>query len=101
MEWRFLIGVSVPRIPEIVREIVADRPAEFVSARLGEDLDAAESELVILRRERVLIEPDLANRFLGRKLASAETIDENGATIRSGRRSGQGLQRLGEIVRVV
>src|ERR1035441_1597574 len=82
MKRRLPGGVSVARVPNVVGEIVADRPAELVRARLGEDLDAAQAELVILRREGILIELDLTDGFLRWKLAAAESVDEDGAAIR-------------------
>ena len=45
----------------MVGEVVEDRSAKLVRPRLGEDLDAAQAELVILGRERILIDPDLAD----------------------------------------
>jgi hypothetical protein len=88
-EGRLLRGVRVTRVPEIVREIVAHRGVEFLRTGLGEDLDPAEAQLVELRRERILVDANLADRFLGRKLAATESVDENLAAIRPSRRPGQ------------
>ena len=76
-------------------------PAELVRARLGEDLDAAVAELVVLGRERILVDADLADRLFRRKLAAAESVDEDGAAVGAGRRPGQRLQVGGQIVGIV
>lgn len=68
---------------------------------ISEDLDAAEAELVVLGRERILIDADLADGVLGGDLAAAESIDEDGASIRTGGGSGERLEVGGEVVRIV
>ena len=50
---------------------------QLVGAGLGEDLDASETRLIVLRRKRVLVDADLADIFFGRKLAVAESINVN------------------------
>jgi hypothetical protein len=74
---------------------------KFVAAGLGEDLDTAEAQLVVLRRKRVLVDPDLADGVLGRKLAAAEPIDEDRAAIGSGSRAGECLEIGREVVGIV
>ena len=94
-------GIGVARVPEIIGEVVVAQSFEFVRARLGEDLDAAEAEFVVLGRKRVLVDANLADGFLGRKLASAEAVDVNGAAVGTRGRAGQGLQIGGEVVGVI
>ena len=48
---RFSGGVRVARIPAIRIEVVIHLPVPGVGTRLGEDLDAADAELVVFRRE--------------------------------------------------
>src|ERR1043166_648547 len=83
-EGRFLRGVGIARVPEIVGEVIKQRAAKLVSAGLGEDFDAAEPEFVVLRGERILIDADLANGILRRKFAAAEPIDEDRTAAGSG-----------------
>ena len=45
---RLLGGVGIAGVPEIVAKIVERRAAKFVAAWFCQDLDAAESELVVL-----------------------------------------------------
>jgi len=100
-ERRLLSGVRIPRIPEVVAEVVEGRPTEPVAAGLGEDLDAAGAERVVLGREGVGVDPNFADRLFRRKLAAAEAIDEDLAAIRTRRWSGQRLQVGRKIIRVV
>ncbi len=73
----------------------------LVGTRLGEDLDAAIAQLVVFRREGILIDANLTNRRLGRNLAAGETIDVNLAAVGADRRTGKSLQVGGQIVRIV
>ena len=74
---------------------------KLVCAGLGEDFDAAVAELVVLGRKRILVDADLADRFLRGELASAESIDEDCATAGSGRRAGERQQVRLEILGIV
>src|ERR1700683_4196043 len=83
------------RIGRIERRIVsADLKLAMVTvgARLGEDFNAAITKLVVFRRERILINANLANRRLGRKLTGSEAVDVELAAVRASRRPGQRLQ---------
>ena len=60
-EWRFQLSKRVARVPELVGKVVGDGAAELAGTRFGKDLNAAKSQLVVLRREGVLINSDLAN----------------------------------------
>src|ERR1035437_8025141 len=55
--------VWIARVPKVVGEIPLRRSAILVGARLGEDFDLAVAQLVILRRERVLVDANLADGF--------------------------------------
>src|ERR1017187_3799145 len=70
----------------------SEAAAHRIAARLGEDLDAAEAQPVVFGGERVLVDADFADGFLGRKLAAAEAIDINGAAVGSGAGAGERLQ---------
>src|SRR6266496_5795045 len=63
-EWGLLLCVRIARIPELIGKVEIDRAFEFVSSRLGENLDASKAEFVVFRSERILIDANLANGFL-------------------------------------
>src|ERR1039458_3357074 len=73
----------------------------LVGPRLGENVDAAIAQLVVLRREWVCIDPNLANSVFWRQITAAESINVDGATIRSGGRPGEGLEVRRQVVRIV
>src|SRR5438067_13640369 len=92
MKRGFLVGVRVAGVPFVGREVVAQVAAELVRARLGKDLDAAISQTIVLRGERILIDSDLPDRVFGRQFPATEAIDEYRPAIRPGRRSGESLK---------
>ena len=96
-----LVEMRIARIEDAVAVVEAQAAANLVAARLGENLDAAEAELVVFRGEGILIDADFADGFLGRKLAAAEAVDVDGAAVGSGAGSGERLQGVGEIVGIV
>ncbi len=100
-ERRLLLRVRVAGIPETVAEVEVPGAVKFVSPRLGEDFDAAVAQLVEFRRERIRIDPDLANRLLRGELSAAESVDENRPAARPRRRTGQRLQVRLKIIRIV
>ena len=55
----------VARIPNAVADRVVALAMKLIGAGFSKDLDPPVSQLVELRRERVRIDADLANRFLG------------------------------------
>src|SRR5580700_296314 len=98
---RLLGRIGIARIPKVVAEIPLGCAAVLVIAGLGEDLDFPVAYLVVLGRKGILIDADLADGFLGRKLAAAEAVDEDGAAVGSGRRAGERLEVGREVVGVV
>src|SRR5579862_646747 len=74
---------------------------EFVGARLGEDFNSSITESVVLRRKRILVDANFANRRLGWNLTAGETIDINLSAVRPGRRSGKRLQFRLQFIRIV
>src|SRR5436309_16057026 len=101
MERGLLGGVGVARVPFVGREVIAQVAAELVRARLGEDLDAAISQTVVLRGERILVDSDLPDRVFGRQFPATKAIDEYRPAIRPGRRSGVSLNVGSEIVEII
>ena len=69
-----------------------------VGTRLGQDFDVLSSSY---SEEGVLVDPYLANRFLRRKAAARETVDIDLTAARPCGRTGQCLQILGKVVRIV
>src|SRR5579864_3633335 len=98
---RLLLRIRVPRIPEVISEIKVGCAMKFVGAWFGEDLDAAIAQLVVFRGKGILIDAHLANRLLGGKLPSAESVYIDGAAARPGGRPGQSLQIRLEVFRVI
>ena len=74
---------------------------EFVGAGLGEDFDPSVAQLVVFRGERILVDANLADRRLRRKLARGESVDVDLAAVRPGGRPGQRLQVRLQFVRIV
>ena len=92
---------GVAGVERLVHELEGRAAAQPVGAGLGQDLDAPEAEPVVLGGERVGVEPDLADRLLGRHAAAGEPVDEELATAGTRGGPGQGLQRFGQLVGVV
>ena len=94
-------GVGIARVPPIRAEVVSNGGVICVGAGFGEDFDPSEAQLVVFGGEKILIEPDLADRLLGRELAAAESVDKDFITIGTGRGSGKRLQIRLQVVGVV
>src|SRR5579863_965048 len=84
--------IRVPRIPYAVSEIVIPGAMELVPTRPGKDFNPSVAQFVVLGRKRVLIDSDFADRFFGRQLAAAESVDVNRSAARPGRGSGESLE---------
>ena len=98
-EGRLVGRIRVARIPEIVGEIPLRGAAILVGTGLGKDLDFAVAQLVVFGRKRVLVDANLADRFLRRELAAAEAVHEDGSAVGTGRRSGKRRKIGCQIVR--
>ena len=96
-----VVGQRVARIEDRVGIEKGDGAAQLVGARLGENLDAAEAQPVEFGGKGILVDADLADGFLGRQLAAAETIDVDLPAVGTGAGAGQRLQRVGKIVGIV
>src|SRR5581483_10663050 len=88
----FFGRIRIAGIPDIVHVVVGDRTVEFVRAWLGKNLDATQPQAVVLGRERILIDADLADRIFRRELPAAESIYENRPAARARRGSGERLE---------
>src|SRR5208337_2882467 len=85
-------GEGVPRVEVRGIPIHEDLAVVLAHSGLGGDLDAAIAELVVFRREGILVDPDLENRGLGRELAASEAVNIDLASVRPCRGSSQRLQ---------
>jgi len=70
-------------------------------SRLGENFDASESQAVIFGGKRILVNADFADGFFRRQLTATEAIDVKLASTRTGAGTGERLQGVREIVRIV
>ncbi len=68
-------GEGIGRVESRVVANYENLPVVFVGSGLGEDFDAAVSELVVLGGERVLVNADFANGRFGRELTGGEAVD--------------------------
>src|SRR2546423_305437 len=60
-EWRGPSHEGIPRVEDTVVELCESLAVEPFAAGLGEDLDARKAGAVVLSRERVGVDPHLAN----------------------------------------
>ena len=74
---------------------------QLVGAGLGEDLDTPISKFVEFRREWILIDTNLANGRLGRKLSAAESVDVYLAAIGASRRPGKCRKFIRQLIRII
>ena len=74
---------------------------KFVGARLGEDFDPAIAQFVVFRGKRILIDPDLANGRLGRKLAGGKAVNVHLPAVRPRRRPGESFEIGLQLIRIV
>jgi hypothetical protein len=63
---------------------------ELCTTRLGEDVDTTVADAVVLRRKRILVDVDLEDGRLRRKLAAGEAVDIDLSAIGAGRRACKG-----------
>src|SRR5438046_5106696 len=97
-------SAALERVFRVERRGVAHHPelsVELVRSRPGQNLYAPVAQFVVLRRERVLIDANLANRSLRRELSCGKSININLSAVRSGRWSRQRLQFGLQLIRIV
>ena len=92
------------RILRVESRVVAaglDLAVQLVGAGLGEDLDAAVAQAVVLGGKWILVDADFADRRLRRNLAAGESVDINLSAVGARRRTGQRLQFALQFVGIV
>src|SRR5258708_8782759 len=78
----------VQRVESRVVPAGHDHSMQAISARLGQDLNAAVTQLVVFRRERILVDSDFADRRFGMQLATRKPVNIDLAAIGAGCRTG-------------
>jgi hypothetical protein len=91
----------IARIQHVVAILREGLPVQRVGARLGKDLHAREPRSIVLRREGIRVDADLADRRFRRQIPSRKPVDEDLSAARPGRRPGQRLQLQRQFVGIV
>src|SRR6185369_3417544 len=65
----------IARVERFVGEVITETAVPLVGARLREDLDAAETRKLVLRRKRIVVDAYFADGFFRRYLTVGETVD--------------------------
>jgi len=68
-------GKRVAGIQAFVVEVEAESAMPFVGAWLREDFDSTPTWKLILRRKRIVVDANFANRFFGWNLTVRESVD--------------------------
>src|SRR5690606_37820244 len=86
--------------PSVVK-VAEKASAPAVRSRPGQYLNAAKAEPVVFSRERILVNADLADRFLGRHLSAGKAVYIDLAAVGARCRAGKCLQSLFEFLGIV
>src|SRR5260370_19829705 len=70
----------IARVQTFIVEIERSVAAKLIRARFGENLNARR-RLIVFRRERVLLNANLADRFLWRHVSAGESVDKDLAAV--------------------
>ncbi len=74
---------------------------QLVRTRLGKDLHAAVTQLVVLRREGILVDTNFADRRLRRQLPTGKAVHVNLSAVRPSRRPSQRRQLALKLIRII
>ena len=88
-------------VQEFAVVVEPEIPVKLVCSGLGENLDAAIAELVILRGKWIRIDPDLPDGRFGRKCATREAVNVDLAPIRTGRWPCQSAEFALQIIGII
>ncbi len=91
----------VARVEQAIVELIEGLAVKRFAAGLGKHVHVGKARPVVLRRVRVGIDADFANRRFGRQVGPTESIHENLAAVGTGSRTGERLQLQGKLVRVI
>src|SRR4051812_39510737 len=84
-----------------VGEIVIAGSVKLIRSGFGQDLHPTVTKLVVFRRKRILVDPDLTDRIFGGQLAAAEAIYVDFASARSCGWTRKSLQIGRKVLRIV
>ena len=98
---RFLDREGVPGVERRGIAIGKGLAVKLAEAGLRGDFDAAVAELVVFGGERILVDPNLQDRVLGRELAAGEAVNINLPAVRSRSRPGECLEFSLQLVRII
>src|SRR5207244_13218671 len=90
--FRLVWRVRVAVIDNGIAEIKERAAVKLIGARLGENLDASVSQLVVLGGEGVLVDADLADRLLRGQAAAGKAVDTDLPAVRPRGWAGELLQ---------
>src|SRR6185503_11301698 len=91
----------IARVQTLVAEIVERAAAQLVGPWFREDLDLTKPDAAVFGVERILVNAHFANGFFRGHAAAGETVDKDLSTVWPSGRSGHGLHRRCERVRIV
>ena len=91
----------IARVEDVAAVVGLNLAVEVVAAGLGEDLDSAHADAVVLRGEGILVDADFADRGLGGQAAAGEAIDVDLAAVGSGAGTGESGKIGRQIVGIV
>src|SRR6185437_14629179 len=81
--------------------VAEDAAVQLIRSGLGKDFNTPVAKTFELRGKRVLVDDDLADGRLGRKLTAGESIDINLATVGPGGGSGERLKLIGKLIGII
>src|SRR5215831_9038655 len=93
-EWVF-------RVERIACAMNHELTVKFVSARLGEDFNAAVAKLIVFGRKRILVDTDFADGGFRGQLPGGKAVDVDLTSVRSGRWSRKRGQFVLHLVGIV
>ena len=91
----------VQRVERGVVPVGHDHSMQMVRTWLGQYLDAAVTQFVVFRRERILVDSYFADGRFRRQLSARKSVDIDLAAIRAGRRFGQRIQLILQLIGIV
>ena len=98
---RRLLQQRIPGVQELIVVLRQKITVKLVATRLGENVDASKPRTIVLRRKRIGVDADLADRRLRRQVAAGKAVDVDLSTHRPRCGAGERFQLLREFVGIV